>query len=111
MAIGAILVLVCVVLFIFRGKGTPAVFDPPTEFVASGPYAWVRNPMYIGGYILLAGFGLYANSISILILSVILLALFHLFVVLVEEPALEEQFGESYVLYKNTINRWIPQWR
>src|SRR5687768_9805352 len=59
MTIGGILVLLCVFVFIVRGKGTPAVFDPPTEFVAVGPYAYVRNPMYIGGFILLVGFGLY----------------------------------------------------
>jgi len=37
--LGSILVLICVVTFIYRGKGTPAVFDPPKEFVATGPYA------------------------------------------------------------------------
>jgi protein-S-isoprenylcysteine O-methyltransferase Ste14 len=97
MTVGGILVLICVVVFIFRGKGTPAVFDPPTEFVATGPYAYVRNPMYIGGFILLTGFGLYHSSISIIILSVILIGLFHSFVVFVEEPSLEKLFGKSYV--------------
>ena len=107
---GGILVLACVILFIIRGKGTPAAFDPPTEFVATGPYAYVRNPMYIGGFILLVGFGLYHNSLSILILSVILIFFFHLFVVFYEEPILEKQFGKSYVGYKNHINQWIPKW-
>ena len=109
MTVGGILVLTCVAVFIFRGRGTPAVFDPPTQFVATGPYAYVRNPMYIGGFILLVGFGLYHISISILILSVILLGLFHLFVVFVEEPRLEKTFGESYFEYKKQINRWIPK--
>jgi protein-S-isoprenylcysteine O-methyltransferase Ste14 len=109
MIAGGILVLICVVVFITRGKGTPAAFDPPTEFVASGPYAYVRNPMYIGGFILLTGFGLYHHSLSILILSVILIAIFHLFVVFYEEPVLEKQFGKSYVDYKKHINRWIPR--
>ncbi len=103
MTVGGILVLVCVIVFIVKGKGTPAVFDPPKEFVAAGPYAYVRNPMYLGGFILLVGFGLYHNSISILILSVILIGLFHLFIVFVEEPGLEKLFGESYVIagYQN----------
>ena len=56
MIVGGILVLICVGVFIIRGKGTPAVFDPPAEFVAIGPYKYVRNPMYIGGFILLVGF-------------------------------------------------------
>src|SRR3990167_3057768 len=53
MILGGILCLICILIFIIRGKGTPAVFDPPTEFVAIGPYKYVRNPMYIGGHILL----------------------------------------------------------
>ncbi|MDQ3682164.1 MAG: isoprenylcysteine carboxylmethyltransferase family protein, partial [Bacteroidota bacterium] len=73
------------------------------------PYAYVRNPMYIGGFILLVGFGLNRNSLSIVILSVILIVIFHLFVVFYEEPVLERQFGKTYIEYKNRINRWIPK--
>jgi protein-S-isoprenylcysteine O-methyltransferase Ste14 len=111
MIAGGFLVLTCVVIFITRGKGTPAAFDPPTEFVATGPYAYVRNPMYIGGFILLTGFGLYHHSLSILILLLILFLVFHLFVVYYEEPTLEKQFGKSYSEYKKRINRWIPKWK
>ena len=109
MLIGGLLVLLCVLVFIIRGKGTPAVFDPPREFVATGPYAYVRNPMYIGGFILLIGFGLYHTSLSILILALVLIIVFHFFVLLVEEPNLERLFGNSYLDYKKKINRWIPK--
>ena len=108
MVMGGILVIICVLVFIIRGKGTPAVFDPPTQFVATGPYAYVRNPMYIGGFILLIGFGLYHTSMSILILALVLLVVFHFFILLVEEPNLERLFGKSYLDYKKKINRWIP---
>ena len=106
---GTILVLACVIVFIVRGKGTPAVFDPPTEFVATGPYAYVRNPMYIGGAIQLAGFGLYHSSLSILILLIALWIVFHLFVLFVEEPSLAKQFSKSYLDYKKNVRRWIPK--
>ena len=109
MVVGGILVLICVGVFIIRGKGTPAVFDPPTEFVAIGPYKFVRNPMYIGGFILLIGVALFHHSISILILCGVLFFLFHLFVVFVEELQLEKRFGESYIEYKNSVNRWVPK--
>ena len=109
MTIGGILILLCVLVFIIKGKGTPAVFDPPTKFVVSGPYAYVRNPMYIGGFILLVGFGIYHTSISIVILAFILIVTFHFFVAVVEEPNLERLFGKSYLDYKKKINRWIPK--
>ena len=46
--LGAALMLSCVVVFFVVGRGTPAPFDPPREFVASGPYRFVRNPMFLG---------------------------------------------------------------
>ena len=109
MVAGSILVLICVATFVYIGKGTPAVFDPPKEFVATGPYAYVRNPMYLGGFILLAGFGLYQRSFSILFLLILFIFIFHLFVVVVEEPTLTEKFGESYLNYRKKVNRWIPK--
>src|SRR5574341_359696 len=106
MIAGSVLVLICVGVFAARGKGTPAVFDPPREFVAAGPYKYVRNPMYVGGFILLIGFGLYHHSVSILALALLLAFLFHLFVLRVEEPGLERRFDSSYRDYKNAVNRW-----
>ena len=109
MIVGSVLVLICVGIFVARGRGTPAIFDPPREFVALGPYKYVRNPMYVGGFILLSGFGLYHHSVSILALALLLALLFHLFVLWVEEPGLEQRFGSSYRDYKNSVNRWLPK--
>jgi protein-S-isoprenylcysteine O-methyltransferase Ste14 len=109
LALGALLVLACLSLFVLRGRGTPAPFDPPRTFVAAGPYRYVRNPMYLGAWLLLAGFGLVRRSPSILLLSLALLLAAHLFVVLVEEPGLARRFGESYEAYRRTTNRWIPR--
>jgi protein-S-isoprenylcysteine O-methyltransferase Ste14 len=111
MIIGGLLILYCVLVFIIHGKGTPAVFDAPRKFVALGPYAFVRNPMYIGGFIMLAGLGLYHLSVSIFILLILLFLFFHLFVVFYEEPTLTEKFGQSYRDYRKKIKRWIPKWK
>src|SRR4030081_3531942 len=99
-ALGAVIVLSCVVVFVVEGRGTPAPFDPPRRFVASGPYRFVRNPMYLGAFLVLSGFGLYSRSPSVLGLVALAVLLFHLFVVFVEEPGLESRFGESYRAYK-----------
>lgn len=58
MLLGGALALSSIVVFVLHGKGTPAVFDPPREFVAVGVYRYARNPMYIGGFALLLGFAL-----------------------------------------------------
>jgi protein-S-isoprenylcysteine O-methyltransferase Ste14 len=104
---GALLALTCVVTFLTIGRGTPAPFDPPRKFVAVGPYRWVRNPMYVGGFGALLGGGLIVASPAIVLLAFGFLLLMHLFVALHEEPALSERFGDSYRQYKASVSRWL----
>ena len=106
---GFILMFSCIGVFILIGKGTPAPLDPPREFVAVGPYRFVRNPMYIGGWITYAGFGLYVQSISIILLAFCWLVLIHFLVIFYEEPVLKKRFGNSYIEYTNSVKRWIPR--
>jgi protein-S-isoprenylcysteine O-methyltransferase Ste14 len=109
-AAGGLLLLTCAGYFVVQGQGTPAVFDAPRQFVATGPYRFVRNPMYVGALGLLAGFGLWLRSISILLLAAALFGIVHLFVLFYEEPTLEKRFGQSYVDYKKAVHRWVPKW-
>jgi protein-S-isoprenylcysteine O-methyltransferase Ste14 len=111
LAAGGVLALTCGFLFATKGRGTPAPFDAPREVVAVGPYRYVRNPMYIGGLLVLAGFGLIERSLSILVLTVGAAVLAHLFVVVVEEPRLEWKFGDGYRRYRRSVNRWLPRLR
>lgn len=108
---GALLVLSCIVVFVRVGRGTPALFDPPVEFVAVGPYRYVRNPMYIGGLGLILGTGLMLRSAAIVCLALVLAVLVHLLVVLYEEPSLGARFQASYRAYKLDVPRWIPRLR
>ncbi len=107
--LGAFVVLACVVSFVVSGKGTPAPFDPPRLFVASGPYRFLRNPMYVGALLVLTGYGLVARSPSVLGLAALAALVFHFFVVLVEEASLARRFGESYAAYRRVTNRWLPR--
>lgn len=106
---GAALGLVCAFGFAFRGRGTPAPFDPPVEFVADGPYRYVRNPMYLGAMSVLGGYGLVVGSGAVLILAAAAGLLAHAFVILVEEPSLRRRFGASYDRYTRSVNRWLPR--
>jgi protein-S-isoprenylcysteine O-methyltransferase Ste14 len=108
MIAGGAVVVACGLVFALRGEGTPAPFDAPRRFVASGPYRWVRNPMYLGALLVLVGAGLLVGSPGILALAVLAAGLAHALVVLVEEPALTARFGESYRQYRRTVNRWLP---
>ena len=109
MAIGLGVMGVCVATFVVRGRGTPAPFDPPHAFVASGPYRWVRNPMYIGMFVFLVGYALCAVSFAALLVAFAMLAVTHLVAVLYEEPSLARRFGDPYREYRRTTPRWIPR--
>ena len=106
--IGTAIALWCVFTFVFIGKGTPAPFDPPKKLVVRGPYRFVRNPMYIGAGMTLAGAALYYESLSVFIYTCLFFLITHLFVVLYEEPTLRRTFGDDYEAYCRRVRRWIP---
>lgn len=109
MVVGAALTMASVATFVVRGEGTPAPFDPPRAFVASGPYRWVRNPMYVGAFLLLAGYALCAASVAALLVAFAMLGAAMVFVLVYEERSLERRFGESYRAYRRATPRWIPR--
>ncbi|MBI4004438.1 MAG: isoprenylcysteine carboxylmethyltransferase family protein [Candidatus Omnitrophica bacterium] len=99
----------CVNLFNVAGQGTPAPFDPPTQFVASGPYRYVRNPMMLGMFLILGGEVALYQSRAVWIYTLVLMAGAYSFVRFWEEPELERRFGEAYREYKRRVPRWIPR--
>jgi len=106
---GAIIALSCVAAFAWIGKGTPAPFDPPRRLVVRGPYRFVRNPMYIGAALALAGAALFFRSWPLLAYCGLLLLCASLFVVFYEEPALRRTFGLDYEAYCHRVHRWLPR--
>src|SRR5260370_23525065 len=71
--LGATLVLLCFGIFAVRGRGTPSPLDPPKEFVALGPYRYVRNPIHIGQVTLFIGLGLlsFAKTLNSVIVTML----------------------------------------
>lgn len=109
LAFGLALSIWCVVEFARRGHGTPAPWDAPRRFVASGPYRFVRNPMYLAGASVVLGEAIAFGSVPLFIYLVVLIAVWHLFVVLYEEPTLARQFGPDYAAYRSRVGRWVPR--
>lgn len=108
-ACGAALALTCIFTFVFVGRGTPAPFDPPRGLVVQGPYRLVRNPMYLGAVLALAGAALFYQSIPLLGYAGLFLLVTHLFVVLYEEPTLRRTFDSDYEAYCRRVGRWWPK--
>jgi protein-S-isoprenylcysteine O-methyltransferase Ste14 len=109
--IGAVIGVPCVLSFAWRGLGTPAPFDPPRKLVVTGPYRWVRNPMYVGMGIVMLGEALVYPSLTrvMLVELGVALVLVSIFVVVFEEPVLRRTFGRDYEEYCRNVRRWIPR--
>ena len=108
-ASGAALALTCILTFALIGRGTPAPFDPPRRLVIQGPYRLVRNPMYGGAGLMLFGAALFYQSAPLAGYAGLFLLVTHLFVVLYEEPTLEQTFGNDYETYCRRAGRWWPK--
>lgn len=106
---GGVLALSCVFTFALAGKGTPAPFDPPRRLVVRGPYRFVRNPMYTGAGLALAGASLFFESLALAGYAALFLVVVHLFVRIYEEPTLRRTFGEEYEAYCGRVGRWLPK--
>jgi protein-S-isoprenylcysteine O-methyltransferase Ste14 len=110
---GAALALICAAMLSTRGIGTLGGEEwfMPRGFVTTGPFRFVRNPMSLGGVVMVTGIALWHRSAFGLVFAATMFLVAHLVAVYVEEPGLEKRFGDSYRDYKRRVNRWIPSWR
>lgn len=98
-------------LFWTRGRGTLAPWDPPRQFVADGPYRYVRNPMISGVILILMAESLMLRSWPHAAWAGGVFVINLIYIPSIEEPALEARFGESYARYKANVRRFIPRLR
>jgi len=107
--IGLLLIFWCLFNFI-RVKGTPVPFNPPPILVVSGPYAYSRNPMLSGIFLLLFGLGFAFQSISLLFIFTPLFILMNIMELkAIEEPELAIRLGKDYIEYKRKTPMFFPK--
>lgn len=83
-----------------RGDDTWGVID-------TGPYARVRNPLYLGNGLMFIGVGLACGPVWAAA-WVALLGVHYSLVVRWEEANLSRQLGEPYLDYLARVPRWLP---
>ena len=89
------------------GGGGPGMDTPPERLVTSGPFAYCRNPMYLGHIIFLLGLTLSLRSELSSLITVLTAVWFHIRVQR-DEERLSERFGQPYLDYTARVRRWIP---
>jgi protein-S-isoprenylcysteine O-methyltransferase Ste14 len=76
--------------------------------VSSGPFAFIRNPLYVANIALWTGFALSARILWLAPIIILALALEYHAIVLWEERLLESRIGDAYRAYAARVPRWIP---
>jgi protein-S-isoprenylcysteine O-methyltransferase Ste14 len=80
------------------------------ELATSGPYAYTRNPLYLGSLVIAAGFLLAALRWELLLVAVLLFTAIYLPVIRAEERFLTERFS-GYADYCARVPRLLPRLR
>ena len=79
------------------------------RLVTYGIFRWVRNPLYVGNFLIWMGFVVISGVLWFLPLAILLFGVEYTFIVAYEEGVLESIFGQEYLDYKKTTPRWIPR--
>jgi protein-S-isoprenylcysteine O-methyltransferase Ste14 len=80
---------------------------PTTALVATGPFRFSRNPLYVALTLIYVGLALLTNALWVLVLIVPVLLLMHYGVVRREERYLEAKFGDAYRAYRSSVRRYL----
>ena len=79
------------------------------RLVTYGIFGWVRNPLYIGNFLIWMGFVTISGVAWLIPLAVIVFATEYYFIVAYEEGVLESIFGRDYLDYKAATPRWLAR--
>jgi len=79
------------------------------ELAISGPYAYTRNPLYLGSSFLGAGFAVGAGVWWLVLLFLVLYLSIYLPVMRVEETDIHNIFGAEYDEYKANVRLFLPR--
>ncbi len=97
--------------FYVRGEGTPMPDDPPRKLVTSGIYGYVANPMQIGKFGMLAGWGLFWRSPWIIGVGCAGLVYSLTVARWREDRDMSARYGEAWRKYRAEVRKWVPRWR
>ena len=96
----------------YAGASTRArTLGAARDLVTTGPYSYVRNPIYLGNFLLSFGVCLVANVYWLLAILIVGYFFQYLPIIALEEAYLLESCGSVYQTYRERVPRFIPQFR
>jgi protein-S-isoprenylcysteine O-methyltransferase Ste14 len=79
------------------------------RLVTYGIFSWMRNPLYVGNFLIWVGFVVGSGVLWFLPVAIALFAIEYHYIVRYEEGVLESIFGAEYLEYKARTPRWLPR--
>lgn len=82
-----------------------------THLFIDGPFAYVRNPLYVGNMMMYVGVGIMSNALMpyLVMLACGFFVLQYTMIVIKEEEYLQRAFGEEYERYVKNVPRFMPR--
>lgn len=107
LCIVGLLALLDIGLMFHRHKTHIEPWKPTTRVMSHGPYAYSRNPIYVGFCFVAAGIGLSQNSLWMTLSFLPSAFVVFQLAIVREEKYLEKKFGEEYRRYREKVRRWL----
>src|SRR3954468_12907641 len=79
------------------------------RLVDYGIFGWMRNPLYVGNFLIWMGFVVASGVLWFLPVAIVIFAIEYFYIVRYEEGVLESIFGAEYLAYKERTPRWFPR--
>lgn len=81
------------------------------EVIVAGPFAYVRNPLYVGNILLYVGIGVMSNALFpwLIVAASVYFVFQYSLIVSLEEEFLEKEFGAAYLEFKKQVPRFVPR--
>jgi protein-S-isoprenylcysteine O-methyltransferase Ste14 len=80
-----------------------------SRLVVSGPFAYVRNPLYVGNILMYTGLGVMANVPWLIVATLMWFVFQYTMIVSREEDYLAGAFAEDYARYRAGVRRFLPR--
>jgi len=97
--------------FSYRGTSGRENFLRAERLNKTGIYSIVRNPLYIGNFLIFTGLLIVFSNIFAIIIFQLYLIFQYYFIIISEENYLSNQFGDLYNEYRKNVNRIIPRFK
>ena len=81
------------------------------QLITSGPFGYVRNPIYISNIIMYSASAFLLGVPGVVYFAVLYFLLEYIFIIAYEESILIKTFGDEYLSYTDKVNRWLPRLR